>query len=66
MRMSLEEIQKRYAKGYDYTVREHRNQLYNDMEWLMDEVLKLKSMIENGVTFEDLYNPDDEINPHCR
>lgn len=45
--MSLEEIEKRYAKGYDYTDRDNRNQLYNDMEWLMDEVLKLQNKYRN-------------------
>lgn len=26
----------------------------------------LRIMIEKGITFEDLHNPDDEINPHSR
>lgn len=45
--MSLEEIEKRYVEGYDYTIREHRNQLYNDMEWLMDEVFNLQNKYRN-------------------
>jgi hypothetical protein len=45
--MSIEEIENRYVKGYDYTDREHRNQLYNDMEWLMDEVLRLQNKYRN-------------------
>ncbi|MBM4762729.1 hypothetical protein [Bacillus sp. B15-48] len=27
---------------------------------------KLKAMIKEGITFEDLYNPDNEIDPQCR
>lgn len=26
----------------------------------------LKNMVEEGLTFEDIYNSDDEISPHCR
>lgn len=31
-----------------------------------NEINRLTSMIEEGICFEDLYNPDDSINPHCR
>jgi hypothetical protein len=39
------------------------------IEWLIGQaelVSKYKWMIENKLSFEDLYNPDDEIDPHCR
>jgi hypothetical protein len=44
--MNLEEIEKRYAKGYDYTNIVYRNQLYNDMEWLMDKVERYEKALE--------------------
>jgi hypothetical protein len=40
-----------------------------EIEWLIGQAElanKYKWMIEYGLTFEDFYNPDDEVNPHCR
>jgi hypothetical protein len=40
--------------------------LLNDIRELKEKNSKLQRIIEEGITFEDLYNPDDEINPQSR
>lgn len=40
--------------------------LINDIQSLKNENSKLKRMIEEGIGFEDLYNPDDQIHPQSR
>lgn len=38
----LQAIEKRYTKGYDFWKDVEVSQLYDDMEWLMEEVEKLQ------------------------
>ena len=45
--MSLEEIEKRYVKGYEKFTEAGEIQWQTDMEWLMDEVLKLQNKYRN-------------------
>lgn len=40
--------------------------LINDIQMLTKENSKLKWMIEEGIGFEDLHNPDDQIHPQSR
>lgn len=40
--MTIEEVEKRYAKGYNLSVGSEVAQMFNDMEWLMDKVLELQ------------------------
>lgn len=45
--MSIEEIERRFAKGYSYYSEAGVIQCERDMEWLIDEVIKLDSKYKN-------------------
>ncbi|GIN22558.1 hypothetical protein [Siminovitchia fordii] len=45
--MSIEEIEKRFAKGYAFHSEAGIMQCERDMEWLMDEVIKLDGKYKN-------------------
>lgn len=45
--MTIEEVEKRYVKGYNLSKGEEVAQMFNDMEWLMDKVLVLQDKYRN-------------------
>lgn len=45
--MNIEQIEERYVKGYDFADEKDVIQWKNDMEWLLDEVLRLKGKYKN-------------------
>ena len=73
---SLKKIESQLEWGKENLESPYDNLDEDDIKWLVErakecekieqENSKLKWMIEEGIGFEDLYNPDDEIHPQSR